>query len=457
MSNLSRRNWLAMAGAAGVAMAGRGAMGAVTQIHEGGGAGPNPFARNVLEFGARGDAKKDNTAAFQKAMDAVYAGGGGIVHVPPGRYLFKGHLTMPANTSLDGVFLAPPAYIHANPVSGTVLLTTEGRGRTDGPPFIGVHGNNCTIRGLGIFYPDQDSKAAEPAPYPWTIGPATAAQVADLSVMDVALTNPYQGINLEGAPRHYIVRVYGHPIKTGLIVDRVYDIGRIENIHFWPFWAKGGSPVCNWIQAHGTAFIFGRSDWQYVFNTFSWGYRIGYQFIQTAHGACNGNFLGIGADSTFEALRVDAAQPASGLLITNGEFVGMIGAESQGFVIGPKNTAQVIMNNCGFWGPSNRIGTIQGAGPVSLIGCNWQAWDKHGRGEPAIYCDGAPTTIMGCQFLAPDKKKAVGITKGCAGAVITGNTSMGNAFIVDRPGRLPRTRFQIHSNIACPSQWGNAF
>ncbi len=450
MDDLSRRNWLATVALAGTGLAENRASGNATAIgaHIRGGSAANSFARNVLEFGARGDAKTDNTAAFQKALDAAYSAGGGIVHVPPGRYFFRGHLTMPANTSLEGVFLAPPAYIHANPASGSVLLPTEGRGRANGPPFIGVNGNNCTICGLGIYYPDQDPTAAEPAAYPWAIGPATAAQVEDLSVMDVALTNPYQGINLAGAPRHYIARVYGHPIKTGLIVDHVEDIGRIENIHFWPFWAKAGSPVCNWIQAHGTAFIFGRSDWQYVFNTFSWGYHIGYQFIQTPSGTCNGNFLGIGADSTFEALRVDCAQPASGLLITNGEFVGMIGDESQGFVIGPKNIGQVVMNNCGFWGPSNRIGTIQGTGPVSLIGCNFQAWDKNGRGAPAILCDGVPTTVMGCQFLTPGRKKAVGITKGCAGAIVTGNTSMGSAFIVDRPGRLARTRFQIHSNIA---------
>ena len=457
MTEFSRRKWLALAGMTGVAMAGRGAMGAVTQIHSGGGYAANPFARSVLEFGARGDARKDNTAAFQKALDAAHSAGGGIVHVPVGRYLFKGHLTMPSNTSLEGVFLAPPCI--ANTASGSMLLSTEGRGRADGPPFIGVNGWNCTIRGLGIYYPDQDPNATEPVPYPWAIGRVTESQVVeDMSVIDVALTNPYQGINLAGAPRHYIARVYGHPIKTGLIADHIEDIGRIENIHFWPFWpCTGGSPVCNWIQAHGTSFIFGRSDWQYVFNTFSWGYRIGYQFIQTPSGTCNGNFLGIGADSTFEALRVDAAQPASGLLITNGEFASQMGAESQGFVIGPKNTAQVSMNNCAFWGPSNRIGTIQGTGPVSMIGCNFQAWDKRGRGEPAILCDGAPTNIMGCQFLAPGKKKAVRITKGCAGAVITGNTSMGSAFTVDRPSGLPRTRFQIHSNIACPSQWRDAF
>ena len=473
MVEFSRRNWLAMAGMAGVAMAGFGAKGAVTQIHGDGGAAANPFARSVLEFGALGDAKKDNTAAFQKALDHVHAQGGGTVAVPAGQYLFKGHLDLPSETALVGSYAGPPAGFYGpakwdgRAGKGTVLLPTEGRGKPDGPAFISALGVSSTVRGLAIYYPEQFISAAEPTPYPWTIqsigrppsNPADSGDsTAGLSVMDVNISNAYQGLSL--GRRHYVARLYGFPILTGIYVDRCQDIGRIENVHFvWSFWPEGAANlrILAWIQNHGTAFTFGRSDWQYVFNTFSWGYRIGYHFVQTPSGTCNGNFLGIGADASVEALRVDAAQPASGLLITNGEFVGQMGADSQGFVVGPKNVGQVVMNNCGFWGPSNRIGTIQGTGPVSLIGCNFQAWDKHGRGEPAILCDGAPTTVMGCQFLAPGKKKAARITKGCAGAVITGNTSMGSAFTVDRPSGLPRTRFQIHSNIACPSQWRDAF
>jgi len=455
-TELSRRSWMTTAAtAAGMAMVGSAASCTVSAPGDNMPAVP-PFARNVLEFGARGNAKADNTAAFQKALDTVHSLGGGIVHVPAGKYLFKGHLELPSETALVGSYAGPPAGFFGQQGQGTVLMPTEGRGKPDGAAFISVRGVSSTIRGLAIYYPEQKADAVEPTPYPWTVqniltrlpgAPSLGGDgIAGLSVIDVNISNAYQGLSL--AKRHFVARVYGRPILSGIYVDKCEDVGRIENVHFvWSFWPGANPRMTAWIQNHGTAFTFGRSDWQYVFNTFSWGYRTGYQFIQTPSGTCNGNFLGIGADSTFESLRVDAAQPASGLLITNGEFVGMIGAESQGFVIGPKNTAQVSMNNCAFWGPSNRIGTIRGAGPVSLIGCNFQAWDKRGRGEPAILCDGAPTNIMGCQFLAPGKKKAVRITKGCAGAVVTGNTSMGSEFTVDHRGKLPKSRFQINANI----------
>jgi len=69
------------------------------------------------------------------------------------------------------------------------------------------------------------------------------------------------------------------------------------------------SKLFAWQQAHGEAFIFGRSDWQYTFNTFCFGYHVGYKFIQTRAGVCNGNFLGIGADDCFTALVVENSAP----------------------------------------------------------------------------------------------------------------------------------------------------
>ena len=59
---------------------------------------------------------------------------------------------------------------------------------------------------------------------------------------------------------------------------------------------------------------------------------------------------------------------------------------------------------------------------------------------------------IGCRlpgvFRTAGMKKAVGITKCCATAIITGNTIQGDAFVVDRPGLLSKLKFQIHSNVA---------
>ncbi len=403
------------------------------------------LAVNVHDFGALGNGRKDNTAAFQKALDHVHTRGGGIVAVPAGRYLFKGHLVLPQDTTLQGVFRAPPAFVHN---SGTVLWPTEGRGKPDGHPFLTSQGHNVTIRGLGIYYPGQDVNAAVPAPYPWTIQHGAGD---NLAVLDVALTNPYQGMHLVLAGRHYIARVYGQPLLTGIYVDQCYDIGRIENIHFWPFWANGNSLLWKWVCQHGTGIRIARSDWEYVFNTFVLGYNIGYHFAQSPHGACNGNFIGLGSDASGRAAVVVENSQPPGLLITNGEFVGDQRPDSEGVIVEAGNTGRVCFQNCSFWGPSNRIGTLRGKGPVNFMGCAFLGWDKNKRGEPAFLLDGAPATISQCQFYSwgpPRQKTAVRITARCSAAVITGNTRIGKKFVVQNPPGLSPRRFQIAMNVA---------
>ena len=463
MAKLSRRNWMGMATAAGLAMVDHHTHDTTASARDALNGEP-PFARNVTAFGAKGDGKKDNTAAFQKALDAAHSAGGGSVQVPAGKYLFKGHLELPSATALVGSYAGPPSGFFGQLGKGTVLLPTEGRGKPEGTAFISARGVSSTIRGLAIYYPEQLAGAAEPTPYPWTIQnilarlpgepPLGGDGVAGLSVMDVNISNAYQGLSL--AKRHYVARVYGRPILTGIYVDQCEDVGRIENVHFvWAFWPEGnGNPrMAAWIQDHGTAFRFGRSDGQYVLNTFCFQYHTGYHFIQTPHGACYGNFLGLGADTCHHPVKVDAAESIVGLQITNGEFAAYLGADTQGFVIGSKNTGAVNLANCAFWGGNDlrRFGTVQGTGAVSLVGCNFHAnWDPHNHGEPAILCDGPAITISNCLFRSlPNSRKTIArITDRCAGAVIMGNTSQGTPFNIVRPDKLPKSRFQIHSNIA---------
>ena len=66
--------------------------------------------------------------------------------------------------------------------------------------------------------------------------------------------------------------------------------------------------------------VIGRSDWQFMLNTFCLGYRIGYHFTATDAGTTNGNFLGIAADATLIPVQLNATSNY-GVSITNGEFV----------------------------------------------------------------------------------------------------------------------------------------
>ena len=74
-------------------------------------AAPNPDQYSVRDFGAAGDSKTDDTAAFQKALDAAHQAGGGVVYAPRGNYFFAGHLSVPAAVTLRGVWESVPSHV----------------------------------------------------------------------------------------------------------------------------------------------------------------------------------------------------------------------------------------------------------------------------------------------------------------------------------------------------------
>jgi len=350
-----------------------------------------PSQVNVRTFGARGDGQTDDTAAFNTAMAAV-AERGGTVFIPVGTYLIKTHLVVPPSVTLEGVWKIPTVY---RPNQGSILLAVEGAGSETGPPFISLH-TNSAIKGLTVFYPDQ--KPDHIVPYPWCV---QSAGGDDISIVDCLLVNPYQAVDFGTHPsgRHYIRGLYGQPLRRGIYVDKTYDIGRIENVHFWTFWdwdEKSG--IRDWMWKNGEAFIFARTDWEYVFDTFAFGYKIGYHFVQAPDGAMNGNLLGIGADASQVAVQVDASQ-TPGLLITNGEFVSFAGVNPTEVVVTAAHAGVVQFQNCSFWGPAHQIARIAGTGHVSFSNCNFVDWDSENKAVPAISLFGGSLLVNGCNFM----------------------------------------------------------
>jgi len=131
------------------------------------------------------------------------------------------------------------------------------------------------------------------------------------------------GIDATRNERHLIRNMHGQPLRRGVLIDAIYDVGRVENVHFNPWWSVKPK-LRQWQFENGEAFILGRSDWQYLLNTFCFGYKTGYRFVRSEKGVCNGNFLGLGADACHTAVVVEQSVPY-GLLITNGQFVAFRG------------------------------------------------------------------------------------------------------------------------------------
>jgi hypothetical protein len=388
---------------------------------------------SVSDFGAKGDGKADDTAAFQKALDTAKEAGGGVVYAPRGNYLFNGHLNVPDAVTLKGIWESVPAHNGlrdggaAKPTdNGTTFLVTESQGTEDGPAFITLH-NNSTLKGVVIYYPEQDP-AAEPKPYPWAI----AMRGKNPAVLAVELLNPYNGIDATRNERHLIRDVQGQPLRRGIFADAIYDIGRVEDVHFNPWWSLKPK-LFHWQQEHGEAFIFGRSDWEYVFNTFCFGYNAGYKFIKTKAGICNGNFLGIGADDCYTAVEVEASA-VFGILISNGEFTSFHGPDPTMVRVEKENNGSVRFVNCAFWGPCNQIAKIAGHGTVGFSDCTFVQWDRNQENRAAIQADSGSLLVRGCEF--QQDKPQIELGEDIRRAVISDNLFTGKPRITNH-GKLP--------------------
>jgi hypothetical protein len=331
--------------------------------------------------------------------------------------------------ALEGVWESVPAHNGlrdhgaARPMDdGTTFLVTENAGNESGAPFITMH-DNSTLKGVVIFYPNQNPDG-EPKPYPWAI----AMRGKNPAVLGVELLNPYNGIDASDNERHLIRDVQGQPLRRGIFVDQIYDIGRIEDVHFNPWWSVKPR-LFRWQEEHGEAFIFARSDWQYVFNTFCYGYNVGYKFIKSQAGDCNGNFLGIGADDCFTAVDVEDSAPF-GLLISNGEFTSFHGPDPTMVLVGPDNSGSVRFENCAFWGPCNQIAKTGGTGTVGFGDCTFVQWDRNLEGRAAVQADSGTILVRGCEF--QEDKSQVELAEAVRRAVISDNVFTGKARIVNR-------------------------
>ncbi len=376
---------------------------------------------NAADYGIKGEGLEDEGALIQNALDAAAEKGGGEVFLPAGRYKIEDHITIPSGVVLRGVWQAP----HHQDVSwGTVILAVGHEGEEDGPPLIQLE-PSASVQGLTIYYPNQIFPDIQP--YPWAI----QGKGMHGSVVNITLVNVYQGIDFGSHHNelHYIRNVFGTVLRRGVYVNNCTDIGRIENVHFNPhYWYRADLPekqrvknmrnLIDYLNSHTEVFIFGRTDWEYVLNTFAFGFDKCYKFIKTPEGACNGNFLGIGADGGHHALWVDETQPP-GLLITNGEFVTFSGENPTEIVTTDNFNGVIQLSNCSFWGPSFRNALIRGQGFVSFNQCNFVHWGKDSPETHALRIESGEVNISNSRF--NQSKPAIYLGKDVESAVIMGN------------------------------------
>jgi hypothetical protein len=376
-------------------------------------------------YGAQGNGVTDDTAAIQSALNDAGTQGGGIVFLPAGDYRIRSHLLIPAQTTLSGVARAPTAMaLH----HGTTLLAEAGAGGTSGVPFITLLGNNPTLEGVTIYYPNQVA-TNPPIPYPWAI---RAGGGENVTVQNVLLLNPYLGIDLATYPsaRHLVRGVYGQPLLVGIAVDQCYDIGRIMDIHFWPFWSQD-SRLLAFISANAVTFDFMRTDWEVVQDVFSWGYSIGARFRASASGAMNGQMSNINFDNVDIGLLLTATQPYA-IHIANLNLANAGGGTHHIGIQALPGASELNVNGVTFWGLIRQPVTWGSSGLLTLSNARVLGWSAT---NPAISILQGRAVLQGNSFL-DNIGVAIHVGPAANRVMILGNMLNGNTLSLSGPNTL---------------------
>jgi hypothetical protein len=396
-----------------------------------------------IDYGAQGDKTADDTKAFQNALNDA-GENGDVVFVPPGTYRIEGTLAVPGNVTLEGVWKAPPftdRLQHKPADQGSVLLAYASQDDLNGPPFINLSASGAGLKGLTIFYPEQgrlrirSGFAKKIFQYPPTILGGNSNLVSDnLSVQDVMLVNPYSAIDFATyvCGRHFIRGVYGQPLRVGIQIDHCLDIGRIQDIHFWPFWDDTAFAK-SFTASEGVALVLRRSDWQIVHNFFGLAYHSGILFggeIQTPGGqegeGCNGQFSNINLDGADVGLDIYTTSGAgihfSNLNIACTHDFGQSirrGIWSHAPIPATQAHPNSLCNivNGSFWGTFGNEAVLWEQGPLNISSSLFRQLPQDGT---AIRLVGGNAILTGNRFEGDVSAVAVALSQN-AGSIIAHN------------------------------------
>jgi len=391
---------------------------------------------------------------IQDALNAA-SGSGGIVVLEPRTYVLEAPIRIPKFVTLQGSFRTPPTVWNG----GTEIQARVPGGSDVGEPLIRLEGNNACLSGVRILYPEQVDPNQAPdvplIPYPPTI----QGGESDVCVQNVCLVNPWIGVDFASQPsgRHRIQGLNGQPLYIGIRVDKCLDVGRIENVHFWPFWNHA---VPSYTQEHATALVIRKSDWQIVHNFFAWGYSVGIDLDASTDGSPNGQFSNINLDAVKVGIRCNHLQSVgahfSNLNIASIPVGGGSFGEGHHHAIWSESDYYegiLAIRGGSFWGPGYyETAVVRWATSGAMLQISSSFFENWARGSgenrvdlpPAIYVKRGRAMIQG-NYFNDQTGRAVYVGKEAERVMVTGNQLAGNVvkFHDEHPVHL---RMEAHNH-----------
>ncbi|BDG73449.1 glycoside hydrolase family 55 protein [Roseomonas fluvialis] len=241
---------------------------------------------HVRDFGAVGDGTTNDAPAIQAAVDALAATGGGVLEFGARAY----RISTPIVVNNAAIIFQGAGFTEGPNVASGTWLTINQTGFTPFT-FTGIASRGSVVRDLAV-------RQTHTAP----VGPGWAPTDYDfvfrvqdcLGAIDfdnVFLCAINRGIWIDNSGRFNIQRLRGQVYTTGIEIDRGFDAGRLQHVHFWPF-VSAADDVVRWQQQNQDSIVLRRVDGIFMDDLFLFGARSGLRFSTSASGTARKFYIG---------------------------------------------------------------------------------------------------------------------------------------------------------------------
>ena len=216
--------------------------------------------------------KTDASAVIQRAIDDCSKAGGGTVFLPVGEYLLQNSLYIRPFTALIGDYTDPDL----KEGYGTVILADVPSVDKKNPALIKI-GASAGVRGLTVYYPDQNIDNV--LPYPYTFFVEGNGDYMLSSITDCTLINSYRGIGVSAECEEGIYQchemftlenVKGTCLYEGLSAHNSADVDTVKTLYLLnDYWAQAGErfsapekeKIDRYTREHGYGLVLGDIEW----------------------------------------------------------------------------------------------------------------------------------------------------------------------------------------------------
>lgn len=228
-------------------------------------------------WGMKCDNATDDAPALAAMVNSITPGAAARVQLPSGVCVFATMATLTSPALIEGHGGGPEGTPGTN---GTWLrMTQPGAGIT----FTGSGVRGAAVRDLGVM---QDQPASSPGWVPTPYGPAFSVlnTYGSVSFDQVMFAGVNKGIYASNAGRLNIGTIFGQFYTSGIELDAMYDVTRLDHVHCWPFVVQAG-PVMDYSTGNGDCVLTHRVDGLAIGDLFAFGMRAGLHLDQSTLGA----------------------------------------------------------------------------------------------------------------------------------------------------------------------------